>query len=75
MGIDIKKLLAFDGNKYEACVAMMKYAKYLAQKNENSLEIPVSKHRKEKVTVVAINDFLNGVFTYEFDPNASKDEK
>ncbi len=75
MGIDIKKLLAFDGNKYEACVAIMKYARYLSQKHENSLEIPVSKHRKEKVTVVAINDFLNGAFSYEVDHNQSKDER
>lgn len=75
MGIDIKKLLAFDGNKYEACVAIMKYVKYLAQKNENSLETPVSKHKKEKITVVAINDFLNNNFSYEFDPNISKDER
>ena len=73
MGIDIKKLLAFDGNKYEATVAMIKYARYISQKYENSLEIPVSKHRKEKVKVVAINDFLNGRFSYELENSQPKE--
>ncbi|MGC8765306.1 MAG: DNA-directed RNA polymerase subunit omega [Brevinematia bacterium] len=63
----IDKILSFDGNKYEATVAMCKYAKILSQKNEDSLDIPLSNNTKEKVTVIAIRDILNNKVKYHLE--------
>mgnify|MGYP001095605891 CR=1 FL=1 len=60
----IDKILSFKGNKYEATVAMCKYARLLSQKNEDLLEIPLSNYSKEKVTILAIRDILSGKTKY-----------
>jgi|YelNatPaOPRAMG01_1025707.scaffolds.fasta_scaffold01835_13 DNA-directed RNA polymerase subunit K/omega len=60
----IEKILSFKGNKYEATVAMCKYARLLSQKNEDLLEIPLSNHSKEKVTILSIRDVLSGKTKY-----------
>ncbi len=67
MPIQIEKILGFTGNKYEKTCAMIKYARYLAQKNDESLEITVSRYLREKITTVAINDILTGKIAYHSD--------
>jgi DNA-directed RNA polymerase subunit K/omega len=44
--------------------AMIKYARFLAQKNDDDLEVPVTRHTKEKITTMAINDIISGKVTY-----------
>jgi len=66
MPIDIDKVLSFEGNKYEMVNAMIKYAFYLSQKNEDSLEVNLG-NSKEKITTVAINDVLNGKIKYTYE--------
>ncbi|MEJ5283543.1 MAG: DNA-directed RNA polymerase subunit omega [Brevinematales bacterium] len=68
----VEKILSFNGNKYEATVAMSKYAKFLSQKNEDMLDIPLSNNTKEKVTVIAIRDILNGKVKYTLEKESSK---
>lgn len=70
----IEKILSFKGNKYEATVAMCKYARLLSQKNEDSLEIPLSDHTKEKATIIAMRDILNGKVKYYLE-KGSKDKE
>jgi DNA-directed RNA polymerase subunit K/omega len=67
MPIQIDKILSFEGNKYEKTCAMIKYARHLAQKNEENLEIPINRYTKEKITVSAINDILTGKVTYHLE--------
>jgi len=68
MPICIDKILALEGNKYEKTTAMIKYARYLSQKNDDSLEAQISRTVREKITTVAINDVLNGKITYVLEP-------
>ncbi len=63
----IEKILSFDGNKYEATVAMSKYARILSQKNEDTLDIPLSNNTKEKVTVISIREILNKKVKYHME--------
>ncbi len=67
MPLQIDKILSFQGNKYERACAMAKYARYLSQKNDEDLEIPINRSQKEKVTISAINDILNEKITYQVD--------
>ncbi len=67
MPIQIDKILGSVGNKYEKTCAMIKYARFLAQKNDENLEVNVSKHLREKITTVAINDILNGKIAYHME--------
>ncbi len=67
MPLQIDKILSFHGNKYEIASAMSKYARYLSQKNDEDLEIPINRTQKEKVTISAINDILNEKVTYQVD--------
>ncbi|MGA2142484.1 MAG: hypothetical protein ABSG94_08670 [Brevinematales bacterium] len=64
MALQIDKILSFSGNKYERTSAMSKYARYLSQKNDEDLEIPINRTQKEKVTISAINDMLNDKVSY-----------
>lgn len=64
MPIQIDKILAYQGNKYERTSAMIQYSRYLCKKNDDSLEIPVNRYFREKVTTLAINDILNGKIGY-----------
>ena len=68
MPIQIDKILAYQGNKYEKTSAMIQYARYLSRKHDDSLEIPVNRYYHEKVTTLAINDILNGKVSYTVDP-------
>ena len=70
----VEKILSFKGNKYEATVAMSKYAKILSQKNEDSLEVPLSNNTKEKITLIAIRDILSNKVKYSLDKGSSKGE-
>jgi DNA-directed RNA polymerase subunit K/omega len=73
MSLQIDKILSFQGNKYEKTSAMSKYARYLSQKNDEDLEIPINRTQKEKVTISAINDMLNDKVAYRIE--APVDEK
>jgi DNA-directed RNA polymerase subunit K/omega len=64
MALDIDKILSFTGNKYEITSTITKYARYLSQKNDEDLEIPINRTQKEKVVISAINDMLNGKVSY-----------
>lgn len=64
MPIQIDKILACQGNKYERTSAIIQYARYLSKKHDDSLEIPVNRYYREKVTTLAINDILNGKITF-----------
>ncbi len=68
----VEKILSFNGNKYEVTVAMSKYAKFLSQKNGDMLDIPLSNNTKEKVTVIAIRDILNGNVKYTLEKDNLK---
>lgn len=68
----VEKILSFNGNKYEATVAMSKYARLLSQKNDDMLEIPLTNHSKEKVTVIAMRDILSGKVKYHLEKENSK---
>ncbi len=68
MAIQIDKLLSYQGNKYEKTTAMIKYARFLAQKNDEDLEVAVTRHTKEKITSAAINDILSGKITFQIEP-------
>jgi DNA-directed RNA polymerase subunit K/omega len=52
---------------------MSKYARYLSQKNDEDLEIPINRSQKEKITISAINDILNDKISYQIE--VSVDEK
>ncbi len=73
MPLMIDKILSFQGNKYERASAMSKYARYLSQKNDEDLEIPINRSQKEKITISAINDMLSDKVTYQVEP--APDEK
>jgi DNA-directed RNA polymerase subunit K/omega len=73
MPLQIDKILSYQGNKYERASAMSKYARYLSQKNDEDLEIPINRSQKEKITISAINDILNDKVTYQIENPA--DEK
>lgn len=73
MAIQIDKILGIEGNKYEKTAAMIKYARYLSQKNDDALEAPVSRTHKDKITTIAINDILTGKVTFTVEP--VRDEK
>jgi DNA-directed RNA polymerase subunit K/omega len=73
MPIQIDKILGLEGNKYEKTVAMIKYARFLSQKNDDSLEAAIGRSGREKITSLAINDILTGKVPYTFDP--AKEEK
>lgn len=64
MSSQIDKILGYQGNKYEKTAAMIKYARYLSQKHEDDLEIPLNRVNREKITVVSISDILSGKVTY-----------
>lgn len=72
MAIQINKILGFQGNKYEKTAAMIKYARYLAQKHDEDLEVAVTRYTKEKITSVAINDIISGKITYQFEPSSEE---
>ncbi len=65
MGIPLDEILSLEGNKYEKTAAVIKYIRFLAQKNDDQLEIPVGRNRNEKITLVAMNDILRGKVSYE----------
>ncbi|NPV00798.1 MAG: DNA-directed RNA polymerase subunit omega [Brevinematales bacterium] len=67
MGIPLDEILSLEGNKYEKTAAVIKYIRYLAQKNDDQLEIPVGRNRNEKLTIVAMNDILRGKVSYELE--------
>jgi DNA-directed RNA polymerase subunit K/omega len=67
MPIQIDKILSYSGNKYEKTCAMIKYSRYLAQKNDENLEVPVTRHTKDKITTIAINDILNSKISYHME--------
>ncbi len=73
MALPLDEILALEGNKYEKTAAMIKYARYLAQKNDDALEVPVGRNRFEKLTLVAMQDILSGKVSYEIE--APQDEK
>jgi len=73
MPVQIEKILSMQGNKYEIACAIAKYARYLSQKHDEDLEIPVNRSQKEKVTIGALNDVLSGKITYSVD--SSSEEK
>lgn len=65
MGIPLDEILAISGNKYEKTAAVIKYARYLTQKHDDALEVPVGGGRHEKVTVRALRDVLTENVGYE----------
>jgi DNA-directed RNA polymerase subunit K/omega len=65
LGIPLDEILSLEGNKYEKTAAVIKYIRFLAQKNDDQLEIPVGRNRNEKITLVAMNDILRGKVSYE----------
>ena len=67
MGIPLDEILSLEGNKYEKTAAVIKYIRFLAQKNDDQLEIPVGRNRNEKLTLVAMNDILKGKVSYELE--------
>jgi DNA-directed RNA polymerase subunit K/omega len=67
LGIPLDEILSLEGNKYEKTAAVIKYIRYLAQKNDDQLEIPVGRNRNEKLTIVAMNDILRGKVSYELE--------
>lgn len=67
MGIPLDEILSLEGNKYEKTAAVIKYIRFLAQKNDDQLEIPVGRNRNEKLTLVAMNDILRGKVSYELE--------
>lgn len=73
MALPLEEILGLEGNKYEKTAAMIKYARFLAQKNDDSLEVPVGRNRWEKLTLVAMQDILSGRVSYELEPG--QDEK
>jgi len=67
LGIPLDEILSLEGNKYEKTAAVIKYIRFLAQKNDDQLEIPVGRNRNEKLTLVAMNDILKGKVSYELE--------
>lgn len=74
MGIPLDDILALEGNKYEKAAAMIKYARFLAQKNEDALEVPIGRNKMEKVTLIAIRDILKLKVTYEVEDFVDEQE-
>ena len=70
MSLPLEEILSVEGNKYEKTAAIIKYVRYLAQKNDDSLEIQVSRNYWEKLPLVAIKDILSGKVSYELDSSA-----
>lgn len=68
MGIPLDEILGLEGNKYEKTAAIIKYVRYLAKKNDNQLEIEVSRNKTKKITLVALEDVLKGRVTYDILP-------
>jgi DNA-directed RNA polymerase subunit K/omega len=67
MGIPLDEILGMDGNKYEKAAAMIKYTRYLTQKNDDALEVHVGGGRYEKLTLVAMRDILKNTIKYDVD--------
>lgn len=65
MGIPLDEILSISGNKYEKTAAIIKYARYLAQVNDDALEVHIGGGKMEKVTLVALRDILNENVPYE----------
>ena len=53
---------------------MIKYARFLAQKNEDALEVPIGRNKMEKVTLIAIRDILKLKVTYEVEDFVDEQE-
>lgn len=71
MALPLDDILSLSGNKYEVTVAAVKYARYLAQSNDDMLEIPVGNNKKERLTLVAMRHVLQGKVKYEVEPVAN----
>lgn len=69
--IPLDEILSISGNKYETTSAIIKYVRYLAQKNDDALEIPVGKNGYEKITLVAMHDILKGKVKYDIEESES----
>ncbi len=67
MALPLDEILDLEGNKYEKTAAIIKYVRYLAQKNDDSLEVQVARNYWEKLPLAAMKDILTGKVTYELE--------
>ncbi len=67
MALPLDDILSLSGNKYEVTAVAVKYARHLAQKHDDMLEVPVGR-KMEKLTLVAMRDVLQGKVEYEVVP-------
>ncbi|MGL4394061.1 MAG: DNA-directed RNA polymerase subunit omega [Brevinema sp.] len=64
MPLPLDEILSLSGNKYEATVATIKYARALSQEHNDAIEIPTGPNRSEKLTLLAIKEVLGGNIEY-----------
>ncbi|MGL5254413.1 MAG: DNA-directed RNA polymerase subunit omega [Brevinema sp.] len=64
MPLPLDEILSIKGNKYEATVAAIKYAKALSREYNDVTDIPVGKNRTEKVALLALREVLSGNIEY-----------
>lgn len=63
MEIPLGDILKFDKNKYEVCVAMMKYAKKIEEIPE--LLMGYSEQDRDKRVAIIIKDIITGTVKYK----------
>lgn len=64
MPLPLEEILSIKGNKYEATVAAIKYARALSREYNDVTDIPIGKNRTEKVTLLAMREVLGGHVEY-----------
>lgn len=75
MPLPLDEILSLKGNKYEATVATIKYAKALSREYNDVTDIPVGKNRTEKVTLLALREVLGGSVSYVVGDTQPKQKK
>lgn len=75
MPLPLDEILSLSGNKYEATVATIKYAKALSQEYNDTTDIPVGYNKTEKLTLLAMREVLSGNIEYVFDDKKNKTSK
>ena len=66
MPLPLDEILSLSGNKYEATVATIKYARALSQEHNDATEIAVGPNTTEKLALLAIREVLSGNIEYLF---------